>query len=128
MSKVVAILSMSLDGYVADPDDGVADVFARCFRSGDVEFRAGRIESAVRQAQAAAGGTSVGVHGGDTIRNLLDAGLLDEARVGLVQMPLGAGVRLFGRLVRAPSALNVQPVIAGAGVTHLRYPVREVSP
>lgn len=127
MSKFFAIISMSLDGYVADPDDGVADVFARCFRSGDVEFRAGRIESALRQAQAA-GGTSVGVHGGDTIRQLLDAGLLDEARVGLVQRPLGAGVRLFGRLVRAPSALNVQTVIAGVGVTHLRYPVREVSP
>ncbi|MFU8887218.1 MAG: hypothetical protein ACNA8N_01300 [Trueperaceae bacterium] len=103
-------------------------MFARCFRSGDVEFRAGRIEPAVRQAQAAAGGTSVGVHGGDTIRQLLDAGLLDEARVGLVQMPLGAGVRLFGRPVRAPSALNGQTVIAGVGVTHLRYPVREVSP
>ena len=28
MSKVVALMSMSLDGYVADPDDGVADVFA----------------------------------------------------------------------------------------------------
>jgi hypothetical protein len=128
MSKVVAIMSKSLDGYVADPDDGVADVFARCFHSGDVEFRAGRIESALRQAEAAGGGTPVGVHGGDTIRQLLDAGLLDEARVGLVQMPLGACVRLFGRPVRAPSALNVQTVIAGVGVTHLRYPVREVSP
>jgi hypothetical protein len=28
MSKVVALMSMSLDGYVADPDDGVADAFA----------------------------------------------------------------------------------------------------
>ena len=28
MPKVVALMSMSLDGYVADPDDGVADVFA----------------------------------------------------------------------------------------------------
>ena len=27
MSKVVAIMSMSLDGYVADVDDGVAEVF-----------------------------------------------------------------------------------------------------
>ena len=27
MSKVVAIMSMSLDGYVADPNDGVAEVF-----------------------------------------------------------------------------------------------------
>jgi len=28
MSEVVALMSKSLDGYVADPDDGVADVFA----------------------------------------------------------------------------------------------------
>ena len=28
MPKVVALMSMSLDGYVADPDDSVADVFA----------------------------------------------------------------------------------------------------
>ena len=41
MSKVVAIMSMSLDGYVADPNDGVADVFDWYFTSGDVEFPAG---------------------------------------------------------------------------------------
>jgi hypothetical protein len=27
MSKVVAIMSMSLDGYIADLNDGVAEVF-----------------------------------------------------------------------------------------------------
>jgi dihydrofolate reductase len=36
MTKVVAIMSMSLDGYVADADDGVAEVFDWYF-SGDVE-------------------------------------------------------------------------------------------
>src|SRR4029453_5799785 len=36
MAKVVAIMSMSLDGYVADPNDGVAEVFDWYF-SGDVE-------------------------------------------------------------------------------------------
>jgi len=36
MSKVVAIMSMSLDGYVADASDGVAEVFDWYF-SGDVE-------------------------------------------------------------------------------------------
>ena len=41
MSKVVALMSMSLDGYVADTDDGVADVFAWYFNSGDVEFHTG---------------------------------------------------------------------------------------
>ena len=37
MSKLVAIMSMSLDGYVADLNDGVAEVFDWYFTSGDVE-------------------------------------------------------------------------------------------
>jgi dihydrofolate reductase len=41
MTKVVAIMSMSLDGYVADPDDGVADVFDWYVGSGDVEINTG---------------------------------------------------------------------------------------
>lgn len=40
MSRVVAILSMSLDGFVADPDDGVSEVFA-WYGSGDVEIHTG---------------------------------------------------------------------------------------
>jgi len=36
MTKVVAIISMSLDGYVADANDGVAEVFDWYF-SGDIE-------------------------------------------------------------------------------------------
>src|SRR5256885_5098125 len=41
MSKVVAIMSMSLDGYVADLHDGVAEVFDWYFTSGNVEFHTG---------------------------------------------------------------------------------------
>ena len=41
MSKVVALMSMSLDGYVADPNDGVAEVFDWYMHSGDVEFHTG---------------------------------------------------------------------------------------
>jgi hypothetical protein len=41
MSKVVAIMSMSLDGYVADLNDGVAEVFDWYTSSGDVEIRIG---------------------------------------------------------------------------------------
>ncbi len=41
MSKVVALMSMSLDGYVADRSDGVTEVFDWYFHSGDVEFRTG---------------------------------------------------------------------------------------
>ena len=41
MSTVVAIMSMSLDGFVADPDDGVAEVFDWYAHSGDVEINTG---------------------------------------------------------------------------------------
>jgi len=45
MAKVVAIMSMSLDGYVADANDGVAEVFDWYF-SGDVEVSTASTRSA----------------------------------------------------------------------------------
>ena len=195
MSKLVAIMSMSLDGYVADLNDGVAEVFD-WYTSGDVEIHTGGsdpmtfkvsepsakhlrdltsglgamltgrrtfdvaggwggnhawgpafvlthqipagwprpnstvhfvtdgIESAVRQAKAAAGGKSVGVHGADTIQQLLNAGLLDEIAVDVAAVLLGSGVRLFDHLAATPAVLGNPAVVAGVGVTHLRYPVR----
>lgn len=41
MSKVIALMSMSLDGYVADLNDGVAEVFDWYFTSGNVEIHTG---------------------------------------------------------------------------------------
>jgi dihydrofolate reductase len=41
MTKVIAIMSMSLDGFVADVDDGVAEVFDWYFTSGDAEIDTG---------------------------------------------------------------------------------------
>ena len=195
MSKVVAIMSMSLDGYVADRNDGVGEVFDWYFNSGNVEINTGGsdpmtfkvseasaehirnrtselgavltgrrtfevaqgwggnhawgpafvlthdvpagwprpdstvhfvtdgIESAVKQAKAAAAGKTVGVHGADTIQQLLNAGLLDEISVDIAAVLIGSGVRLFEHLADTPSVLGTPTVIAGVGVTHLRYPV-----
>ena len=197
MSKVIALMSMSLDGFVADRSDGVAAVFDWYMSSGDVEFNTGGsdpmtfkvsapsaehlrrlwselgavltgrhtfdiahgwggnhawgpafvlthhiptgwprpnstvhfvtdgIESAVKRAKAAASGKSVGVHGADTIQQLLNAGLLDEIRVDIAALLLGSGVRLFDQLASTPAVLGNPTVIAGVGVTHLRYPVRK---
>ncbi|HEY3340141.1 MAG TPA: dihydrofolate reductase family protein [Propionicimonas sp.] len=196
MSKVVAIMSMSLDGFVADPNDGVAEVFDWYFGSGDVELETGGsdpmtfrvsgpsaehirgltsglgavltgrrtfdvaggwggnhawgpafiltheipdgwprpgstvhfvtdgIQSAVDKARAAAAGKSVGVHGADTIQQLLNAGLIDELSIDVAAVLLGSGVRLFDHLTGTPVALGDPTVTAGFGVTHLRYPVR----
>jgi dihydrofolate reductase len=91
-----------------------------------VHFVTDGIESAVRQAKAAAAGKSVGVHGADTIQQLLHAGLLDEISVDIAAVLLGSGVRLFDHLAGTPSVLGNPTVIQGVGVTHLRYPVRKV--
>jgi dihydrofolate reductase len=197
MAKVVAIMSMSLDGFVADAKDGVDEVFDWYF-SGDVEvstasetsgmtfhvspqsadhlraleaevgamltgrrtfevadgwggqhpwdvpafvvthqvpegwprpgstvhFVTDGIESAVAQARSAAGSKSVGVHGGDTIQQCLNAGLLDEIHIDLAAVVLGAGVRMVDHLANAPVVLGDPTVVTGVGVTHLRYPVR----
>jgi dihydrofolate reductase len=193
MAKVIAIMSMSLDGYVADRNDGVAEVFD-WYTAGDVVVPSGTpeltfrvsapsaahlrgligevgamltgrrtfekaggwggqhawgpafvlthnvpegwprpgstvhfvtdgIESAVAQAAAAAGERAVGVHGGDTIRQCLDAGLLDELHIDLVPLLLGSGIPLFDHARNAPVVLGSPTVVVGEGVTHLRYPV-----
>jgi dihydrofolate reductase len=83
------------------------------------------LESAVNQAKAAAAGTSVAVHGADTIQQLLNAGLLDEMAIDVAAVFLGSGVRLFDHLAGMPAVLGNPTVIAGVGVTHLRYPVRK---
>jgi dihydrofolate reductase len=151
MSKVVAIMSMSLDGFVADLDDGVAEVFDWYFNSGDVEFHTGGADPMTFKVSGPSaehlreltsglgavltgrrtfevadgwGGKSVGVHGADTIQQLLNAGLLDEIQVDVAALLLGSGVRLFDRLAGTPLALGDPKVIPGVGVTHLRYPVR----
>src|SRR4051812_6195398 len=177
MSKVVAIMSMSLDGYVADRNDGVAEVFDWYVNSGDVEFHTGGsdpmtfhvseasaehlrglwaelgavltgrrtfevadgwggnhawgpafvlthnipagwprpnstvnfvtdgLESAVKQAKAAAAGKSVAVHGADTIQQLLNAGLLDELCIDVAAVLLGDGIPLFDHLANTPATL-----------------------
>ena len=196
MSKLIAIMSMSLDGFVADANDGVNEVFDWYFSSGNVDFETGGadpmtfhvsepsarhlrglwselgavltgrrtfevargwngnhawgpafvvtheipdgwprpgstvhfvtdgIESAARQAKAAAGTKAVGVHGADTIQQLLNAGLLDEIHVDVAAVLLGSGVRLFDHLEGTPAILGSPVVTAGVGVTHLRYPVK----
>jgi len=197
MTKLIAIMSMSLDGFVADANDGVGEVFDWYMNSGDVEFHTGGgdpmtfkvsapsaqhlrqlwselggvltgrrtfevaqgwggnhawgpafvltheipdgwprpnstvhfvtdgLESAVKQAKAAAGGKAVGVHGADTIQQLLNADLLDELSIDVAAVFLGSGVRLFDHLAGTPCVLGNPTVIQGVGVTHLRYPVRK---
>jgi dihydrofolate reductase len=81
-------------------------------------------ERAVGLAREAAGGEDVSVGGGgETIQQLLRAGLLDEILVNQVPVILGGGVRLFEEI--PPSVELVQTrVVEGDGVAHLFYAVR----
>ncbi len=54
------------------------------------------VEEAVRRAQEAAGDKTVSVMGGaDTIRQALEAGLVDELSIVVAPVILGGGKRLF---------------------------------
>jgi dihydrofolate reductase len=81
------------------------------------------IESALRQARAAAGDKDVMVMGGASIaQQYLAAGMLDEIRLHVSPLLLGAGTRLFGDLDEAVE-LEALRVAEAPGVTHLRYRV-----
>jgi dihydrofolate reductase len=88
-------------------------------------FVTGGIEAALAQAKEAAGGKDVVVPGGaDVIRQLAEAGLLDELRLHLAHVLLGDGTRLFDQFDPKRVTLERTHVIDAPGVTHLTFRVR----
>jgi dihydrofolate reductase len=80
------------------------------------------IESALAQAREAAGDADVAIAGGaETVRQYLAAGLIDELRLHVAPLTLGAGERLLDGV----GDLTLEPLeVSGSGlVTHLRYRV-----
>jgi dihydrofolate reductase len=78
------------------------------------------IESALKQARAAASDGDVSIQGGaTTVNQYLAAGLIDELRLHIVPFTLGAGTRLF----EGVPPLNLEQVEsrASSSVTHLVY-------
>ena len=194
MGKVIAQFTMSLDGFIAGPDDDIQRLF-KWYRSGDTDFQVpatdmvfkisrasaevlreewaaigaivtGRrdfdvsgawggqpplgvphfivthnapqewvkagspftfvtdgVESAIRQAEQAAGDKNVAVGGSKITQQALKAGLLDELGIDLASILLGDGIRLFDNLDTEPIELERTRVIAAPGVTHLRFRV-----
>jgi dihydrofolate reductase len=195
MGTVVMQATMSLDGYIADPSDGVGPLFD-WYGNGEVEVtgadpdrvfrvseasagylreawanvRAGVIgrrlfdltngwngrppvgeavfvvthrpptdwpfpdapfsfvtdgvASAVAQAKAFAGDEDVSVSPGNVGGQAVAAGLVDEVRVDLAPVVLGAGVRYFGDYAGSPLLLENPQVVQGDRVTHLHYRLR----
>jgi dihydrofolate reductase len=78
------------------------------------------IESALTQAREAAGDRDVSIHGGaTTINQYLAAGLIDELRLHIVPLTLGAGTRLFDGV--PPLNLEQMESRAASSVTHVTY-------
>lgn len=83
------------------------------------------IESAVKQAKAAAGDKDVCVAGGaNTAQQFLRARLLDEIQLHLVPVLLGDGLRLFEHLGTDRIELERIRVIEAPLATHMRYRVK----
>jgi dihydrofolate reductase len=87
-----------------------------------IHFVTDGLESAVAQAREAAGDKDVAIATPGTVRQCLDAGILDELQVNVVPVVLGEGRPFFDGIEQAVE-LEGPDVIAGAGVTHLRYRV-----
>jgi dihydrofolate reductase len=81
------------------------------------------IESAVRQAKAAAGDKDVTVMGAETAQHVLKAGLADELALTVAPVLLGGGTRLFDNIGDGQIELNRIRAVETAVATHLWFSV-----
>ena len=78
------------------------------------------IQSALRQARAAAGAKHVRIGGGvATVRQFLQAGLIDEMHLALSPVVLGEGEHLFAGIDLPKLGFRVDRTVHGEGATHV---------
>ena len=86
----------------------------------DFHFVTDGIESALAQAKAAAGGRDVRIGGGvSTVRQFLQARLIDEMHLAWRPVLLGAGENLWNGLDLPALGYEVAETIAGERATHV---------
>jgi len=98
-------------------------------RRHDVRIRHRGIASALEQAKTAAGGKDVRVSGGAaTIRQFIEAGLVDEFTLHIAPVLLGTGIRLLDGL--DPGDLKLEQLKASSSplVTHVSYRILRPEP
>jgi len=81
------------------------------------------LESALKQARAAAGNKSIDLMGANVQQQFLKAGLIDTIDISIVPVILNEGVRLFDHLGSAHISLKQLKVTEGDQVTHISYAV-----
>jgi dihydrofolate reductase len=83
------------------------------------------IESALHRAREVANGRDIRIGGGaHTIREYLEAGLVDELQIALAPVLFGRGISLFDRLDTSKFSLEHVPGPSSPMVAHLSYLVR----
>lgn len=133
MSKVFFDVGLSLEGYLSgenrsprnplgDNGPAILDWMFRTKAFWKVHGREGGEEDGAR---AAADGKDVRINGGaDTIRQFLNAGLIDEFILHIAPLVLGNGIRLFEH-IDPKLQVNVVEAISSPRVTHLKYVVKK---
>jgi dihydrofolate reductase len=82
------------------------------------------IESAIEQARTAANGKDVAISGGgNLLRQVIRAGLLDQLELHISPVLIGDGMRLFDRADHDAVELSPTRTVHMPGVTHIRYKV-----
>src|SRR5262249_54377436 len=80
------------------------------------------VEGALARAKATAGEKDIAVMGGaSVIRQLMNAGLLDELRLHLAHVLLGKGTRLFDASTAEHVDMLCTHTIESPGATHLTF-------
>jgi dihydrofolate reductase len=133
MSSTVLYMSMSLDGFIAGPnerpDNGLGDGAERLHewamteggdvdleairRSGGVNGKVINVTTAMTQAKEAAGDRHVLVHGAGTAQLALAAGVLDEIELHVIPVLFGQGRRLFEGLAAEQIELERTRILEG---------------
>ncbi len=77
---------------------------------------------ALKVARESAGGLDVRIGGGpSTVRQFLDADLIDHLHIAIVPIVLGRGEHLWNGLEQLEQRFNVESVSSPSGVTHLTF-------
>ena len=118
MGKVFTHMTRSLDGFIADPNDQVGELFD-WYGAGDVTVPTPNEEISFQVDDASAEMLREKI-----IQQALDLGLVDEVCVSLVPVLFGEGVPYFTKLERGHQLLDDPIVVQGRRALHLRYPVR----
>lgn len=114
-----------------NPPFGAAQVFVLTHRTHETLKRGATtfifvtdgMESALKQARAAAGNKDVGLMGAEVSQQYLKAGLVDEIQLHIANILLGAGRPLFANIGDSQIKLERTGVVTTPVVTHVRYKI-----